>query len=284
MTPVAGWYPDPAGTPQFRYWDGHAWTAQMSPASVGPAQSPQPTYDYAQQQYAPQAGANAYRAIPYQPKPRRPRRLYALIAGIVAVAIVATVVPLALTSGDSTRTSGAFTKVLLTTAEVDETTGGTFTVDTSNNDEDDDSTTGCASADKLDRQFSAPEKAHAERSFADGSEALTANELLSDTPDAAAQFKALKQAFASCRSLKIEETTLTLNTTPGPVVTGSDETLVVQAHGSIAGRTIVLDIELARFGDCVVGIVYGGLGDVASINDTADALLVRAAAKAKHAF
>ncbi|MCB1263704.1 MAG: DUF2510 domain-containing protein [Mycobacterium sp.] len=35
-TPPAGWYPDPAGTPAQRYWDGAAWSAGP-PASTAPA-------------------------------------------------------------------------------------------------------------------------------------------------------------------------------------------------------------------------------------------------------
>ena len=31
-TPVPGWYADPAGTPQLRWWDGTQWTQQYRPA------------------------------------------------------------------------------------------------------------------------------------------------------------------------------------------------------------------------------------------------------------
>jgi membrane protease YdiL (CAAX protease family) len=32
--PPPGWYPDPAGQPAVRWWDGHAWTAYVSPYSA----------------------------------------------------------------------------------------------------------------------------------------------------------------------------------------------------------------------------------------------------------
>lgn len=32
---AAGWYPDPAGTPQLRYWDGTSWTEHVAPAAPG---------------------------------------------------------------------------------------------------------------------------------------------------------------------------------------------------------------------------------------------------------
>ncbi len=43
--PDAGWYPDPAGTAQLRYWDGGAWTEHTAPQqtpATDPAPSPAP--------------------------------------------------------------------------------------------------------------------------------------------------------------------------------------------------------------------------------------------------
>lgn len=35
--PQAGWYPDPAGKPMSRYWDGTSWTDQLAPLTSSAA-------------------------------------------------------------------------------------------------------------------------------------------------------------------------------------------------------------------------------------------------------
>jgi hypothetical protein len=35
----AGWYPDPEGKPQSRYWDGDTWTDQLGPLLPAPVQA-----------------------------------------------------------------------------------------------------------------------------------------------------------------------------------------------------------------------------------------------------
>lgn len=44
MTPhnTPGWHPDPAGSDQERYWDGHAWTDRLRDAGTEPAEWPPP--------------------------------------------------------------------------------------------------------------------------------------------------------------------------------------------------------------------------------------------------
>jgi len=56
----AGWYPDPAGTPRSRWWDGTQWTDNFADPSGQVAQPPQPVYP---QQYAGQQAA--YGQQPY---------------------------------------------------------------------------------------------------------------------------------------------------------------------------------------------------------------------------
>ena len=37
--PAEGWYADPTGAAQLRWWDGHAWTQYVEPYEATPAQS-----------------------------------------------------------------------------------------------------------------------------------------------------------------------------------------------------------------------------------------------------
>lgn len=50
--PAEGWYADPTGAAQLRWWDGHAWTQYVEPYEATPAQSETaeaiPAYDEAQ--------------------------------------------------------------------------------------------------------------------------------------------------------------------------------------------------------------------------------------------
>ena len=39
---VAGWYPDPAGGPTPRWWDGQEWTDTVQPIQVECAEAEQP--------------------------------------------------------------------------------------------------------------------------------------------------------------------------------------------------------------------------------------------------
>ncbi len=39
-TPAAGWYPDPSGTPQLRYFDGNNWTDKFAPLAITPPVAP----------------------------------------------------------------------------------------------------------------------------------------------------------------------------------------------------------------------------------------------------
>jgi len=57
---VAGWYPDPAGSPAHRWWDGARWTDQLQPADPA-AGARQGLPAYAQ----PAGGQPPYGQLPY---------------------------------------------------------------------------------------------------------------------------------------------------------------------------------------------------------------------------
>jgi hypothetical protein len=87
--PPAGWYPDPNGSPQQRWWNGQSWTNDMAPAAapapVNAATMPVPAYvPHAYQSYA--AASQAYHHA--APATGLERNRYALITfGIVALYI-----------------------------------------------------------------------------------------------------------------------------------------------------------------------------------------------------
>lgn len=67
--PPAGWYPDPAGAPQQRWWDGLQWTENLQPATqqaVQPAEPLAVSQPIAQQVTAPEV-IDAPATFPFQP-------------------------------------------------------------------------------------------------------------------------------------------------------------------------------------------------------------------------
>lgn len=79
--PAEGWYADPTGAAQLRWWDGHAWTEYVEPYEATPAQSETaeaiPAYDeaqyYAQQeQVAVNVPAQEAAEVPPIPSPEEP--------------------------------------------------------------------------------------------------------------------------------------------------------------------------------------------------------------------
>ena len=79
--PAEGWYADPTGAAQLRWWDGHAWTEYVEPYESTPAQSETaeaiPAYDeaqyYAQQeQVAANVPVQDAAEVPPIPSPEEP--------------------------------------------------------------------------------------------------------------------------------------------------------------------------------------------------------------------
>lgn len=76
--PAEGWYADPTGAAQLRWWDGHAWTEYVEPYEAAPTQAEAiPSYDeapqYAQQEHVVStAAAEANAEFPPIPSPDAP--------------------------------------------------------------------------------------------------------------------------------------------------------------------------------------------------------------------
>ena len=70
MSPVAGWYPDPAGQPDTeRYWDGAAWTQATRPVGGGAPPPPPPPPPPAPAPTPPPPGPEATAAPIVEPEP-----------------------------------------------------------------------------------------------------------------------------------------------------------------------------------------------------------------------
>lgn len=105
----AGWYPDPHGEAELRYWDGNDWTEHTHSAQAQgapPQQAPPPAQAPPQQAPPPQqepaytpGGGSPYASAPARGGPGGRNTLPFIIGGVVAVAIVAVIVVLLLGGG-----------------------------------------------------------------------------------------------------------------------------------------------------------------------------------------
>jgi len=282
LTPIQGWYPDPAGSGQLRFWDGQTWTssasavpqAAMANASVGaPLSASAQPYRAADQAYppAPQyVSPNGYArpgsaAPPWSDRsdrspqgPRFSKRSKIVLAGVLAAGVaLAVAVPTVFSAGKSALTTN-FEHSLLTPATVSQITGATFAIDNSKDDNSDDSSTGCI--DKASTLTDpGTEKGDASRQFASAPAGGFVSEDLSNNSTNAQQITQLRTALKSCTSATFGGSTVSLALLPSPPVPGSDDVFVMEMSGQINGDPITIDISVARFGDNVVGITYGGL-------------------------
>jgi Protein of unknown function (DUF2510) len=100
MSVMSGWYPDPAGSAELRFWDGQGWTAQTAP--VAPAAPLAPAAPSAPSAPAEPTGPRVTYAstMAVRRPPGRSGTFYGLVAGGVAVLVaVAVAVPVALHKG-----------------------------------------------------------------------------------------------------------------------------------------------------------------------------------------
>jgi hypothetical protein len=123
MSVMSGWYPDPAGSAELRFWDGQGWTAQTAP--VAPAAASAPATPSAPAAPSPAAAPAAPRVTYASTMAvRRPAgrsgTFYGLVAGGIAVLVaVAVAVPVALHNGHaSTPVSTLPTSIPTPTATV----------------------------------------------------------------------------------------------------------------------------------------------------------------------
>ncbi len=279
MAPVDGWYPDPAGMPQLRFWDGQNWTTATAPAPV--------TQPYAPQPHAPQLSTPQL-STPQPQAPKRGKSFYGIIAGVVAVAVgVAIVIPLA--SGSSHHappTTAALKGVLLPVADVSETTTLPFTVDDSSDDNSDDTadnTSNCVPLNNVQKAETAAQTADADQSYVSKQAGLEVDEDIAYLPGkAAALLTASQSAFEQCPTYKDGDgDAANVTFLPGLSVKGSDQVMAIQQTGTISGTPMVFDTMQARFGDTVITINYGGTKAPQDLNLIAAKLLQQAAANAK---
>ncbi len=87
----SGWYPDPSGRPQQRWWDGNAWTDFVSVNGQTfmdrPAAAPAPPQPQPQPQVQPQPTFQQVATAPVGPTPAGARSLTTRLAAIAAVAL-----------------------------------------------------------------------------------------------------------------------------------------------------------------------------------------------------
>ncbi|MCR6649774.1 MAG: DUF2510 domain-containing protein [Cellulomonas sp.] len=95
-TTPAGWYPDPAGSPNARFWDGEAWTSQLRGHDGVEVPAPDPEL------------VPVLDPEPADEAKRRPRRALFLIAGAAVIVIAAVVVLVITQANKPSRLQAAF--------------------------------------------------------------------------------------------------------------------------------------------------------------------------------
>lgn len=84
--PAPGWYTDPAGEADHRWWDGNAWTTQTRTAAPTPVLTP-PPLPAPVAQAAPQVVVQTATLPAVRPQPRNPAAAVGLILGAASIVI-----------------------------------------------------------------------------------------------------------------------------------------------------------------------------------------------------
>ena len=315
MAPIAGWYPDPAGAEQLRFWDGQNWTSSTGPAPrVRQPEPPAPdptlamagaggsmgtAYGTPSGPFAPQGplygpgqpygtaggyGSPGSAAPPWTPQPSHSRKRWTVaIACVVAVGVIGAItVPNALSSGSS-GLSRAFDRSLLSPAAVSALASETFTIDTSKDNSSGDSSSGCMDAVNT-LANSGKDRGEASRQYVSADHSTFIEEDLSNNSANTQQLNVLRNSLSKCSSTTIDNTTVSIQALPGPVIEGSSDTMAMLMSGQVNGNPIAIEVGVARFGDNVVVITCGGVDPSISSQSLTNSLLTEAVLTSRPAF
>lgn len=311
MAPGAGWYADPAGSGQMRYWDGEAWSnatsaipqARQSPASEesvamvgalsevmeslastgGAGVSAGPNRPLGS--YAMTVGV-ATPPSSTVPKPAGISRWKIIVAAVVVLGVaVAVAVPTALGSHKKSALSSAFTRSLLTAQAVTSIAGQPYSVTPlkAQGSQGSDS----AQCMTLSNAAGAQSKdtATAARGFAAANGNQMVVEELSSNPAYPRAMDQVQSAMKSCSATSFDGTvSVNFVPIPTPQIDGSDQVLAAELTGQVAGTTLVLDMAVARFGDNIIFVMVGGVNPAQSQQSLLDSVLTQAAYAARPAF